>query len=522
MPLNPFLSKVMIYHEVHKLSRNGFSVTYISRFLGLNWRTVKRLLSIEDDRIYEQYLISCSDKDKILEPYEGFVKSKLDQYKDTSSAQMHDWLKEHFPEFPEVSPKTVFNFIAWVRQKYSIPKMDTSRICEMVEETPYGLQAQVDFGVYNMRNNRGTRIKVYFFSMVLSRSRYKYVFFSTDPFTAHTAIDAHERAFTFMEGKAETLVYDQDRVFMVNENYGDLILTEAFKTYTSRCGFKLHFCRKADPQSKGKIENFIKYIKQNFLYNRPFSAIDILNAEALGWLSRTANKLPHGFTRKSPASEWEIEKPFLKPLNAIIIPIQDALEYAVRKDNSFSYKGNFYSLPSATYKGRGSRVLLEIQGASIVIYDLDHRELCRHKTSSSRGEKIINNDHRRDKNLGIKELEDQFCALANEPQKAIQLMEAIHRDKPRYVRDQLLILLQVARSVPASIIDQSLQFCCDQHICGAADFKAIVAHYHQMEADPSPQSIITLTMALNPLNNKPPDQALIQPATSSINDYDMF
>ena len=511
----------MIYHEVHKLSRNGFSVSYISKFLGLNWRTVKRLLSIEDDRVYEQYLISCSNKDKILELYEGFVKSKLDIYKDTSSAQMHDWLKENFPEFPEVSPKTVFNFIAWVRQKYCIPKMDISRIFEMVEETPYGHQAQVDFGVYNMRNSKGTRIKVYFFTMVLSRSRYKYVFFSIEPFTAHTAIDAHERAFSFMEGKAETLVYDQDRVFMVNENYGDLILTVAFKTYSNSCGFKLHFCRKSDPQSKGKIESVVKYIKQNFLYNRSFSDIDILNAEALGWLSRTANKLPHSFTRKSPVSEWEIEKPFLKPLNTIAIPIRDAVECAVRIDNSFSYMGNFYSLPSATYKGRGSKVLLEKQGTHIVIYDLDHRELCRHKESSSSGEKIINNDHRRDKNLGIKELEDQFCKLAKEPQKAIQFMEAIHQDKPRYVRDQLQILLLVAHSVPAHIIDQALQFCCDQHICGAADFKAIVAHYHQMEADPSPQSI-TANMALNPLNNKPPDQALIQPATSSINDYDMF
>ena len=254
MSMNPYLSKLMIYHQVHQLSRDGFSISYISKFFGLNWRTVKRLLSIEDDRDYEKYLQSCSIKNKVLEPYESFVKSRLELYRDTSSAQMHDWLKEHFTDFPPVSPKTVFNFVAWVRQQYHLPKTDEVRIYAMVEETPYGLQGQVDFGMYNMRNSQGKRVKVYFLTMVLSRSRYKYVLFSKEQFTSHTAIDAHEKAFVFLEGIPDTLVYDQDRVFMVDENNGDLILTDAFKNYQQQRGFRLHFCRKSDPQSKGYVK----------------------------------------------------------------------------------------------------------------------------------------------------------------------------------------------------------------------------------------------------------------------------
>lgn len=522
MSMNPYLSKIMIYHEVHKLRRAGFSVSYISKHLVMNWRTVKRLLSIKDDRDYENYLGHCYDKTMLLEPYESFVKSKLELFMDTSGAQMHDWLKEHYPDFPSVSPKTVFNFIAWVRQKYCLAKVVHKRDCELVEETPYGLQAQVDFGVYNMRNNHGQRVKVYFFTMVLSRSRFKYVYFSKDPFTAQTAIEAHDRAFCFMGGMAETMVYDQDRVFMVDENKGDLTLTTLFRNYSRDAGFKLHFCRKADPQSKGKIENVVKYIKQNFLYNRPFCSIDILNAEALSWLERTANKLPHGFTCKSPASEWEIEKPFLQPFKHTIIPAKvELVSYTVRIDNSFSYKGNFYSLPSATYKGRGTKILLEKQGSHLIIYDLQHRELCRHPISLGRGEKIINNDHKRPKGAAIAELEGRFCELVNDPGKAAQLVAAIRQDKPRYLRDQLLILLQLARTVPASIIDQALVFCCDQNIAGAADFKAVATHYQQLAKENASQAAAS-TYAMNPLNQQQPNQALIQPATSSINDYDMF
>jgi hypothetical protein len=118
MALTPYLSKLMVYHEAHQLSRAGFSITYISNHLGLNWRTVKRILSIADDRLYEQYLQGCVDKNKVLEPYETFVKSRLELYRDTSSAQMHDWLKEHFTGFPSVSAKTVFNFVMAIRQKH--------------------------------------------------------------------------------------------------------------------------------------------------------------------------------------------------------------------------------------------------------------------------------------------------------------------------------------------------------------------------------------------------------------------
>src|SRR5206468_11585557 len=52
----------------------------------------------------------------------------------------------------------------------------------MVEESALGAQAQADFGEYNLRNSQGRKVKVYFFTMLLSRSRYKYVCFSTSKF----------------------------------------------------------------------------------------------------------------------------------------------------------------------------------------------------------------------------------------------------------------------------------------------------------------------------------------------------
>lgn len=517
MLMNPFLSRLMTYYEVHKLSRSGLSIRKISELLELNWRTVKRLLSFEDDRDYQHYLQTFSQKEKLLEPYTDFVRNNLKQFRDTSAAQMHDWLKEHYPDFPSVSAKTVFNFVHWVRQQYNLPHSDTLRSYELVEETPYGIQAQVDFGQYNLRDTQGGRVKVYFFILVLSRSRYKYLHFSFQPFTSRTAIDAHEKAFEFIGGMPDTLVYDQDRVFMVDENKGDLILTDAFRNYSKHRGFKLHFCRKADPQSKGKVENVVKYTKQNFLYNRPFLDIDVLNSEALAWLYRTANELPHSFTQKRPAAEWIIERAFLQPIYTPQTPLPSTQAYTVRKDNSFSYKGNLYSLPYDTYKGRGTKIELRQQDGQLLIFNPQQKELCRHTIVTGVGQKVINNDHRRDKNHGLRELEEQFCKLTEETEKAKALIAAIRQDKPRYVRDQLLMLLQIARTTSLEVIKASLIYCQEHPIAGAADFKAIVEHLQR-----SAEQEQIMTLGRNPLNNQMPDQALIQPFTSSITDYDMF
>jgi Integrase core domain len=515
--MNAYLSKLMTYHQVHQLYREGFSISYISNYLSLNWRTVKHLLSISTDGDYEHFLQQGISRNKLLLRFEGFVKGKLVQYPDTSSAQMHDWLKEHFEDFPTVCPKTVFNFVAAVRQKHHLPRPETVRDCTLVEELPFGRQAQADFGECSLRDGHGKRTKVYFFTLVLSRSRYKFVWLSAGRFTTHTAIEAHEKAFAFIGGIPEVMVYDQDRVFMVDENKGDLILTEGFKVYVRERGFKLHFCRKADPQSKGKVENVVKYVKQNFLYNRSYHDIDMLNAEALAWLARTANQMNHGGTKKKPAQQWEEERLYLREFIPLAQPPAAPLFYTVRKDNSISFQGNFYSLPLGTFKGRGSKVAVVPEEKHLLIYDEGKRLLCRHELSCGKGQRVINNNHKREKESTIGQLIQQVGSLFEDADKGLQFIEAIHKDKPRYIRDQLLSLRETIKGAEKAAVEQALACCLEYHSRSASDFKSLVQHYSRLQG-PGQDN----TVSINPLNGKLPEAALIQPQTSSINDYDMF
>jgi transposase len=510
--------KFIVYYETHKLDREGYSASKISELLGLNRRTVKKYLAMTEQE-YGDFLSKQSERKKELLPYENFVKERLERFNDTSAAQMHDWLKEHYADLPKVDPKTVYNFVHWVRGKYNLPVLSVPRQYQVVEELPYGQQAQVDFGTTNMRTSSHSRVKVYFFVMTLSRSRYKFVWFISRPFTDELAIAAHELAFQYFGGIPCTIVYDQDRVFLVSENKGDLILTEGFRAYVREQSFELHFCRKADPESKGKVENVVKYVKQNFLYNRTYYNEETLNDEVLGWLGRTANMVPHGTTKRDPFSEMTEERKHLKayvPYTMKLPPVT----YTVRKDNTISWKGNLYSLPLGTYTGRGCLVSVRKELDTLTVHDQQgNQELCRHQIPAGKGLKVMNTDHKRDKSKTIEELMNQLSKQIDAGASGLAVydwLEAIRSEKPRYIRDQLQLIREVIENTDASIVHKAIIFCHQNSVLSAMDFKAIVDQQLKQQTQQNKQEKIILLNPLSGIENK----AHVQPEKSSIDDYE--
>ena len=85
--MNAHLAKLMMYYEIHKMNRDGQSLSQICQHLGVNWRTVKKYLAM-NEREYENFLVNQSERKQELLPYEVFVKERLMLYPDTLSAQM--------------------------------------------------------------------------------------------------------------------------------------------------------------------------------------------------------------------------------------------------------------------------------------------------------------------------------------------------------------------------------------------------------------------------------------------------
>ena len=507
------LNNWIMYHHTQQFSRLGFSSKRIARYMGLDPRTIRKYL-VMSEQDYEQHLINLSTRNKVLSDYESFVKDKLTTFPDTTTAQIHDWLKEHHPDFPQVSTKTVYNFVMYVRQVHNIPVVKPTRDYLPVEELPYGEQAQVDFGEYNMRMSDGKRKKVYFFAMVLSRSRMKYVWFIDKPFTSQIVCQAHENAFAFFNGVPNTLVYDQDKTMLVDENLGELLLTSVFKQYTKSRSFKLHFCRKSDPESKGKVENVIQYVKKNFLYNRVYSEQESLNTDALGWLGRTANYLPHNFTKKSPYSEFYIEQPYLNNYTPMAIEYDDFQVYTVRKVNSILYKSNFYELPKGTYKGEKTYVYVKIKDNIIEIFDLQKNLIRSCEISLLQGKNIPYNDRKRDTSKSMEELTDQVCTHFTNKEQIKDFIQQIRNKYPRYTRDHLQLILKAIDDCEQQVKDNTLEFCIINELFNASEFEQVcLVHFCEIQI-PKLQQTIKL------LNKENLEKASQTPQMSNIDDYE--
>jgi len=508
--MNKFDNEWIMYHELHHQHRNGMTPPQIASFMGMDTRTVKKLLEMSEQEYldFQQLLLVRTKK---LAPYESYIKSRIELCLEASSAQVHDWLKEQYPGFPCVSIKSVYNFVLYVRNKHQLLKTFDTREYSQVEQLPYGQQSQIDFGEYNMTDVDGRRKKVYFFAIVLSRSRFKFVFFDEHPFTAETAIASHETAFAFIEGYPHELVYDQDKVLLVDENKGDLILTEAFSSYCQSRPFKVRFCRKSDPQSKGKIENVIKYIKYNFLRGRIYYSVPGLNDQAIDWLGRTANAKVHSTTLKIPALEWDLEKEHLIPLKQPFAIARDHPAYNVTKDNVIHFKGSSYSVPDGTFQKPKTEVFVRQQNDCLIISNICREEIARHEISLLKGQQVRNNNHKRDHSKKVKELIAQATCLFTDQVKAVGYLENIHKQMPRYARDQINMVASAGKKYTKEEMDDTLIYCLENNLPKAVDFEPVLLSLRQAALDP----IITKKEVLHLQNSK----YKIQPQTSSISDY---
>jgi len=334
--------------------------------------------------------------------------------------------------------------------------------------------------------------------------------------TTEIAIKAHEEAFEFYGGIPEEIVYDQDRLFIVDENKGDFILADAFKSYVRERSFSLYFCRKADPESKGKIENVVKYVKQNFLYNRSFYDVDTLNADAIGWLNRTANFLPHGRTKLPPFEQWHIERKHLKPFFPMNTQIPSNKLYKVHPDNVVSYKSCLYTVPQGTYKRPKVEVTITEENGMLIIKNQDGQEICRHKKSAEKGKTIRNTDHKRDKTLKITALLKQESEYFSDPVKALNFFEELRNRKRRHIRDQAHIIRQLHQQYETFILDKTLDYCLKNGVYSAVDFMSVAEKLYQENGKPekSDQQVPEIkTLQKN-------DLKYLQPKTSQIIDYE--
>jgi len=280
-----------MYTELQSLKNLGFSKRQVANQLDVDFRAVSKYWDMDPDTF--EKTIANRQRRRNLVLYEGVILDWLRQNPGMTAAQVLDWLKEHYQVV--VSERTTQRFVERLRKQYELPKSATKiRQYMAVEDPPMGMQMQVDLGVVYVKDARTISYrKLHCVATVLSHSRFKWGEWYTGPLTSAQLVTALEECFEYLGGMPAELVFDQDRLIAVDENYGDFIYTKEFEQFRQRMGFTVRLCRAHDPESKGRIEAVVKYFKNHFAQYRKFMDLDLWNDDFLAWLARTGNAKVH-------------------------------------------------------------------------------------------------------------------------------------------------------------------------------------------------------------------------------------
>lgn len=79
-----------------------------------------------------------------------------------------------------------------------------------------------------------------------------------------TFIRCHLQAFECVGGVVHACLYDRSKLVVGVGESGELRWNERFVDFALRLGFEVRLCRGYRPQTKGRVENGIKYLTGNF------------------------------------------------------------------------------------------------------------------------------------------------------------------------------------------------------------------------------------------------------------------
>ena len=486
---------IIMYSKIQQCKEDGLNKSQASRELGVSRGTIRRYwdMSLES---YEKLHNGSKRRKRKLDSYQKYMLHLLFKHNEYKSSQILDLMKERYPEQAKnFKYSTVNREVKLLRQEHNVPKCINKRQYQAVQDLPLGYQAQVDVGFTVQNDIHGNFVKLSFIAMVLSRSRYKYVEWFLENPTAFTLLKFHNNAFDYLGGCPEEIVYDQDRTLVTNENFGDIIYTMQFENYRQQQGFNTYICRGFDPETKGKIESVVKYVKDNFASHREFLDLPSFNQECRDWLVRTANAKVHGTTKKVPAEVFSLEKKFLKPIPGSEIKSsisKEIISRKVRKDNTIEFKANRYSLPLNTYKP-GRSVNLVVENEKIKIYSQEDKTLiASHRLSIEKGRLIQNSNHLRDHSQKVKKLFSKTLSLLGSSSEAELFLSRIKTEKPRYVRDQFNLITRTVKCLTEAEIQKTVEYCLNNELYSATVFASVAENLFEIEKRDFPRESINI------------------------------
>ena len=224
-----------------------------------------------------------------------------------------------------------------------LKKADPDRVQRM--ECSPGEEAQVDFGSGYYLEENSKRRKVHLLRVILSHSRKGY----TEAVLRQTSeafIRCLENALRAFGGVVQSLLIDNLRAAVKKADWYEPELCPKVESFCRHYGTVIMPCRPRRPEHKGKVENSIKYVKNNALKGRVFSSLQALNEHLRHWEATVADTRIHGTTRQQVRKRFEeVERPALLPLPPDLFPAFKEGRRRVHRDSHVEVACAYYEVP---------------------------------------------------------------------------------------------------------------------------------------------------------------------------------
>ncbi|MFY9367092.1 MAG: IS21 family transposase [Desulfomonilia bacterium] len=235
-------------------------------------------------------------------------------------------------------------------------------------ETEPGHQMQNDWGAKTTLIG-GRLQKVHFTVNTLGYSR-RFHFWCSGCEDAEHTYEGIIRSLEYFGGVPKEVLVDNQKSLVIEHRIRDGVrFNERFIDLAGHYGFTPRACRPYRPQTKGKDERMVGYIKGNFFVRyRSFESIEHMNALAEQWLREEADKRMHGALKEVVAERFDRESPALMALPAARFDTSYRERRLVHWDGYINVRGNRYSVP-ADLCGKDVLVRISLDGRLSVYAD---------------------------------------------------------------------------------------------------------------------------------------------------------
>jgi transposase len=442
-------------NEIVRRRHAGASMHSIAESLGISRRTVGRvLIDVETQR-------SAPATSKPKRP------TKLDTFMEV--------IKELLERYPDMTAQRIFEELRTrgYTGKYTIVRDLVSQLRPRPTRTPVirfesgpGVQAQMDYSVFDIDFTQEGRRRVHLFSYVLGYSRRQFArFVEAQDFA--TTLREHVRAFEHLGGVAASCLYDNFKAVVAGHEADEPIYNPRFLAFATHYGFRPIACRPHRPQTKGKVERPFLYVQTSLLNGRSFRTLEHLNEMTAWWLENVADVRTLRPSGKTPRELHAEEQPRLIPLPTHRYETALVVYRTVNAEGFISYRQNWYSTPWL-YIGRVLPV--RITEDAVIIYGPQVEEIARHRlfARTVTGQRSEQKAHRpaEDPRQRHAQLQERFLELGADARRFLDGLVRTQRYSKDHAHKVLALLGTYARADLVAALKRAVRY-------GAYSFSAV-------------------------------------------------